>query len=373
MDNERDEELVFYNIQNLSFEHPLSIDEIKDFQEMIFSLNKLNSIYFKDDIDLESINKIKHLITMSGVDDLGIEKIVTTKLSEGDLYRLVFDNYTNPYTWKVAYEKEDNNYLLESIPKLREFLTYLSRIDLLTDREKLTTLEKILRIYDIVKLLDFSDDDIVRTLPDIIIENKANSSDFNKVFCYILNKIGIPSFLGRIKSKNGKKSAISLVYVNDPKYNIDGFYLFDPSMDSLPKKQYKDDIRMINYNYFCLKLEDISYSKYEDYLTGALGILEVPNIDYSIERKESNNDSNIDKEFAHLNEKFKMDYEEIHKKAFEARNITIENITKLLENVYGEIDTPQFIEMIINNYKERKEELFRVKPDTIFAEILKNN
>ena len=33
MDNERDEELVFYNIQNLSFEHPLSIDEIKDFQE----------------------------------------------------------------------------------------------------------------------------------------------------------------------------------------------------------------------------------------------------------------------------------------------------------------------------------------------------
>ena len=216
MDNERDEELVFYNIQNLSFEHPLSIDEIKDFQEMIFSLNKLNSIYFKDDIDLESINKIKHLITMSGVDDLGIEKIVTTKLSEGDLYRLVFDNYTNPYTWKVAYEKEDNNYLLESIPKLREFLTYLSRIDLLTDREKLTTLEKILRIYDIVKLLDFSDDDIVRTLPDIIIENKANSSDFNKVFCYILNKIGIPSFLGRIKSKNGKKSAISLVYVNYP-------------------------------------------------------------------------------------------------------------------------------------------------------------
>ena len=373
MDEIRDEQLVFFDIQNLSFDHPLSFDEVKNFQELIFSLNNLSSIYFKEGIDLDSIIKIKNLITMSGVKDENIEKIVTTKLSEDDLYRLVFDNYENPYTWKIAYEREDNNYLLETIPKCREFLTYLSRIDLLMSKEKLSNLEKILRIYDIVKLLEYNDDEGNRTLPDIIIDNKSNSNEYNRLFSYILKKINIDSFLGKIKTKDNKESFITMVYVNDDKYQLDGFYLFDPSMDSLPKKIYKDDIRMINYNYFCLKLEDISYSKYKDSLIGALSILSVPDIDYSVERKKSNNNSNIEKEFTNMMDIFDMDYNEIHNKAFNTRNITINDITKLLENVYGEIDSPKYLEMIKHNYKERKNELFNIKPEEEFNNILNSN
>ena len=363
MEREDNEEVKFFDIKILSFERPLSIDEIDNFKELVFSPNDLTQIYFKDEVGFDSIETVKNIISMSGTDDSKIEKIVTANLNEDDLYALVFENFENPDTWEVSYDKIDNNFLIESVPKLREFLTYLSRIKLLIEKEELSLLEKVLRVYDIIKLLEFVSDNKKRTLPDIVIGGVANSNDYNRLFSYVLKQIGINSFIGTIKSKEGKESFITLVYVMDEKYGLDGFYLFDPSMDTLPKNIYKDDIRMINYNYFAKNIEDINYSKYGDMLSGVLGILSIRKIEYSIERKEKAKDNILQKEFSNLLTTFNMSYEDIHKKCFNNKEVNISLIMDIIQNVYGEIDTPNYVEAVKNNYRERKDELFMLKPD----------
>ena len=372
MEREDNEEVKFFDIKNLSFERPLSLDEINNFKELMFSPNGVSQIYFKDEVGFDSIETVKNIISMSGVDDSKIEKIVTANLSEDDLYGLVFENFENPDTWEVSYDKRDNNFLIESVPKLREFLTYLSRIKLLIEKENLSQLEKVLRVYDIIKLLEFVSDDKKRTLPDIVIGGVANSNDYNMLFSYVLKQIDINSFIGRIKSKEGKETFITLVYIKDDKYGLDGFYLFDPSMDTLPKNVYKDDIRMINYNFFGRKLEDINYSKYGDMLSGVLGILCIQKKDYSVERKESTKDNKLQKEFTTLLNTFDMSYEDIYGKCFNIKDIDISLIMDIIQNVYGEIDTPNYVDAVKNNYRERKDELFSLKPDEEVSIILES-
>jgi hypothetical protein len=232
--------------------------------------------------------------------------------------------------------------------------------------------EKVLRVYDIIKLLEYSTDEIKRTMPDIVIGGIANSNDYNRLFSYVLKQIDINSFVGKIKSQEGKESYITLVYVNDKKYNMDGFYLFDPSMDTLPKKLYKDDIRMINYNFFARKIEDINYSKYGDKLSGVLGVLSINKLDYSIERKDSIKDNNFQRDYKNLLKIFNLSYEEIHKKCFNIKEVDISLIMDIIQNVYGEIDTPNYVEVVKSNYKERKDELFMLKPDEEINKIMKD-
>ena len=134
-------------------------------------------------------------------------------------------------------------------------------------------------------------------------------------------------------------------------------------MDTLPKNVYKDDVRMINYNFFAKKLEDINYSKYGDMLSGVLGVLCINKLDYSIERKNAVKDSKQKREFENLVSTFNMSYEDIHSKCFNIKEVDISIIMDIIQNVYGEIDTPNYVDAVKNNYRERKDELFMLKPD----------
>ena len=245
----------YFNIQNLSFDHPLTTPEIEEFKSIIFSINNLRQIYFKGDIDIASIEVIKNLLNIGGyVNDSLIEKYIIREYDSKDVKKILESSYENPNSWQIAYDHEDDSYVLGEIPKCRELYSFIDRIKLLVSKENLSELEKVLRVYDIIKLFDYQDDNLENeNLPDIVINSKGTSKGLNKLFSHILKEMGIKSFIGREKSENGMESYITLVDITDDKYGFDGMYLFDPSMDSLPKSTYKsDDIRMINYNYFGL-------------------------------------------------------------------------------------------------------------------------
>ena len=364
----------YFNVQNISFDHPLSTEEIEQFKSIVFSLNNLSQVYFKGTIDVESIEIIKNLLSISSfIDDRIVEKYIVSIFSRDDLNKILSSNYENPSTWHVAYDVDDNSFALADIPKCRSFYSYVDRINILSNLEGLSDFEKILRVYDIVKMYEYSNDSSVSNLlPDIIDSGVANSYGFNKLFSYILSNLGFSSFIGREKDALGVESYVTLVDIKDEKYNIDGIYLFDPSMDTLPKANYKsEDIRRINYNYFGLNLTDIDYSSYGDMLSGALGILSINDYDYSEEKRSMNKDSLISKEFSLLSRTFLLRYPELYERIHSTEPIPIDSVVMAIENVYGDNkNVDDYFSLIRENYDSRKSELFIPKTEEVLSKLL---
>ncbi len=373
LDNfEYDNEAVeFFDIQNLYFDHPLSIEEYEELKTVVLGLNNISQIYIKGTVNLDSIEKIKNLLLMSStVNDAKIEKIVTCSLKEEELFYFVNSSFKNPDTWSVAYYHDGTNYLVDTIPKVREFFSYIQKIKNIIRKEKLSELERIMRVYDIVKLNDYSDDTKTLTLPEIVSEGKTNSNGFNNLFSYILNSINIKNYIGTIKSSDNKTSKIVLIRIQDKKYNIYGFYLFDPSMDSLPKESYKDDIRMINYNYFSLRIKELLMNKYGDYLKGVLGVLGVDDYDYVKEKIVTNKDIKLRRELNNIMTIFGVNLDTLYKEIHTDNIVDINVISELCNNIYGITIRKDFQDIVKSNYLERKVELFNNNIHDEFKKML---
>ena len=363
----------YFNIQNLSFNHPLTDSELEEFRALIFSLNNLNQIYFKGTIDTNSIETIKDLLSISGfIDDSRVEKCIVATFSEEELNVILNSRYEHPDTWKVCYDVEDNNYMLADIPKCRTFFSYIEKIKLQIEKENLSDFEKVLKVYDIVKLIEYNNNSS-DLLPDIVVNQEATSLGFNRLFTYILKSLGFKCFIGKEKLNNQKYTFVSMVNIHDEKYNIDGLYLFDPSMDSLSKEIYKnDDVRMINYNYFGLRLKDINNSTHGDYLIGALGILPIEDYDLSFSRYLNNKNNSTKKEFLSLNDIFGLSYEDLYEQIKKSPAITFETIETAINNIYGNSDNKEnYNKLLRENYFSRKEELFNPTVDEMLEVMLK--
>ena len=371
-DFDEEKELIeFFDIQNLYFDHPLSIAEEEELKTVLLGFSNLSQIYFKGDIDLKSIEKVKDLLLMSStIDDSKVEKVITCDLTYNEYTTLVNSNYKNPNTWSIAYYKDGNNYMIDNIPNVREFNSYVEKIKLLVRKEKLTPLETVFRLYDIVKLIELDESVKDDSLSLIVRKNKSNTDGYNKLFSYLLNILNISNYLGTIKNSSDESSLITLIDIEDNRYNIHGFYLFDPAYDTLDKKSYKDNVRMINYNYFGLKLRDIEFSKYKDYLTGALGILAINKYDYALDRLSSIKDLSINKElnkiFTIFGKNFKTIYEEVHNDSYIDEKI----INALCDNVYEDTIRKNYSNIVIKNYLDRKKELFKETTRDKFNKML---
>ena len=316
-------------------------------------------------------NKMSNELKLARANRLDLWACIWNTLPEEikvELRKIIFANYENPDTWNVAYDFYDNHFFLEKIPACREFFNYLDRIDLIIEKENLSPFEKILRIYDIVKILEYDPNDLLESLdllPSIISTSKASSLGFNRLFYYILKKYKFNIYIAKIKTENERISYISLVYLKDKKYNLDGIYVFDPSMDSLPKDNYKsDEIRLLNYNYFGLKLVDINNSLYGDTLVGALAILAIEDYSYSKEKRLTNKNQEITREFKELEDTFKMDFETLHNNLSLVSSIPFSTLKECIKNVYGEATTlKDYDKLFDENYRRRKKELFRENID----------
>ena len=103
---------------------------------------------------------------------------------------------------------------------MKETINYINE-------SNLSPIEKLMYIYDLSK--------------------ETNSNKANYLFNNIAKELGFKSDIHK-STINGKKNITIIVLVNDPKYNINGLYYFNPRLDS--KKGNNDKEYIYNYTNF---------------------------------------------------------------------------------------------------------------------------
>lgn len=364
---EKSEEVFsYFDVQNLSIDHPLTAHEVEEYKDLIFSQNSLQQVYFKDSCDIESIQLIKNLLKISDyIDDSQIDKVVLIKLSDEELNDLISDTYENPETWSIPYEEDNDSYNLTDLPRLRTLKSFVNKINI----DNLSPLEIVMKVYDIVKLFDYENSEDVQ-LPEIVKVKKANSYGFNRLFSYILNSLGFDTFIGKVKSSDGPSYSITLVDIKDSEYGADGIYVFDPSMDTLPKDKYeKKEVRRVNYNYFALSLNNMTKLSYDDRLDGVLSILSIDDDDYSNEKMQVCKSSKVLKEKDKLLNVFGISFKEIHNRIKKAKPIDIETIIRINRKLYNS-NIDNYDKLLKDNYETRREELFSKDVEDELEELI---
>ena len=75
-----EEMLKYIGVTNLDFRTSLSKDDLEEVQRMLFSINTLVQVTFKDAVNVNDIENVKHLIELSPMcDDKKIEKMILKK------------------------------------------------------------------------------------------------------------------------------------------------------------------------------------------------------------------------------------------------------------------------------------------------------
>ena len=355
---------AYFDVQNLSIDHSLSSKEIEQYKDLIFSPNGLRQVYFKDSCDLKTILLIKNLLTISDyIDNFKVEKYVLINLSPEDYRALLDETYEYPTTWKLPIEKDDDNMVLTDIPKIRVVDTFIRKL-----QDNYSGIEQVMRVYDTIKLFDYEEDADIK-YPEIIRNKKTNSKGMNKLFAYVLEKMGFKTFVGRIKTDE-EESYVTLVEIKDSKYKLDGIYLFDPSMDSLSKEKYlKEDVRRINYNFFGLNLMTLNRVKYPDKFEGILSILSLEDIDYACEKEEICKDKTTIREEKRILETFGLSFNELYNRIKKTKQISVEKIIEINNVLYPD-KQEKYNDYLRDNYASRKDELFNKDTDEELKEFI---
>ena len=350
-----EEMLKYIGVTNLDFRTSLSKDDLEEGQIMLFSINTLVKVTFKDDVNVNDIENVKHLIELSPMcDDKKIEKMILKKNDPVEIKKLLSMPFLNPDTWHIAYDVKDETYMITTLPNYRVMEEYIN-IVLSCIKDDMTTLEKIKEIYDFVKLIEYDEKGSYR-LPDIIKNRKTNSLGYNLLFSEILKRIGIQSYVGEI-SRNSVLEYITVTCFEDNKYDVSGVYAFDPSSDSIPKEMYKSDaIRKVNYNFFCLTLDEVVNTKEDSKLLGLLSLLKQDSLDYFLRKLD-------EKDRKKIWFSFECGEDIVFERVKKTKKIKEEKLVDLLVSTIHQEDflglNRNVKELLSNNYSLRKKELFK--------------
>ncbi len=349
-----DEMLKYIGITNLDFQSPLSKEELKEVQRMIFSINTLLQVSFKDGTRVDDIENVKMILESSPlVDDSKVEKMILRKNTLAEVKYLLSLPYSNPSTWNICYARENETYYITNLPNYRIMEEYITLV-LSCVKEEMSMLEKTKEIYDFIKLLEFSEGASSR-LSDIILTRKTSSYGFSLLFKTILERIGITSYIGKV-DRDGNMDSVLLIDVSDEKYEAEGIYLFDPMSDSIPKDQYKNDaLRKINYNYLGLTLKQFLNSIGIEHHDMGIELLDSEMVNYGMREVDNKTKEEIEKIFG-------MKLDKVCQRIQQTKMIKDEKRLDLVGTTLHQEDFTMINrdpkELIQNNYYLRKKDLF---------------
>lgn len=350
-------------LSNLSFDHPLSDSELSDLINLLASPINLSQIYFKDDIDIASIEKVKLLLEgLPTIDDAKIEKYILKKIDENDDMILSNMSFLNIDTWNIAYSKDENRCSITTMAKYRKIKEWFNESRCLKNSEN--NFNEVLKMYDRVKLFDYDGKSKYGRLPEIISEGKANSYGYNLLFKELLNMNNVPAILVKVNVDN-EINYVTLAHLKDKENDIDGLYIFDPSSDTISKDQYRNNLaRRINYNFFGIKLDKFLKQKSNIKEEGILKVLTAPNsfeFEYLLTQYNERNGCNEIREIERVfKTKPKDFYNKLHDTMEIESDIMFGKISNRLAqyNIAG-IDKDLFDKTVIENYMLRDNELFK--------------
>ena len=145
----------------------------------------------------------------------------------------------------------------------------------------LSPMETIMYVYDIVRNRVYEHEEEgdslfkSRDLTEVMFGDKIVCAGYVSIFHALLSYLGIDSGVVRLIDKNDESGRTghtrNIVYVQDPKYNIDGVYYFDPTWDS--KRKGEGNEYLYRYNFFAqtrnqvdsderFHYQDITFSDY---------------------------------------------------------------------------------------------------------------
>ena len=338
-------DLRYYDLSNIFFDRPLKEKDIEELKQIFFSLNNISQLYFKNNIDVESIEKIKYLLEISPtMTDSLIEKFILDE-SSCDYKKLININFSNPNTWYISFREFNYEYKMISVDIYREINKYITFALEKINNEKYSAMEKILLIYDFCKEFKLVEENL--QFVDILKLKRANNYGFVVVFQYLLKEIGIDSFIGEALVDN-KKYNVVIANIKDSKYNIDGIYLFDPLSDCLSNEDGLDEsLKNINYNFFAIQLNEYENTVFKDKLIDVLSCL-IHDFEYDLEKLKFISPSTK----FQLEKSFNMLFADIHQKMENSKSI--DDIVKfeVIKSVYEKNSN-----IIIENYNYRKKKI----------------
>jgi len=353
-------------LSNLSFDHPLFSNEINDLINLLSSGVRIGQIYFKDDIDMDSIEKVKLLLEgLPNIEDEKIEKYIMKSITEDEKKQLDRMTFQNIDTWNIAYSIENNRFSVTSLSKYRLIDEWFDNT-IKNMPDNLSQLEKICFIYDKVKLFEFDDNVKYGRLPEIISSGSANSYGYNLIFKELLSMCKVPSIIESYEI-DGEKNFITIAEIDDTKYNVNGIYLFDASMDTISKDQYRHGLaRRMNYNFFSITTNKLAN------LNGQViphGLLKSLMSNDELEYKHYLNRYNRkygDVGITQMKSVFKSDMDDIFFKTSSSKEIPDEIIFEIFSNRVDSFtrkkeERETIKKTLISNYMDREDELFSFK------------
>ena len=365
-------------LTNLSFDHPLSNLELSSFISLLSEAPNISQVYFKDDCDLNTIEKIKYLLeAMPTVNDEIIEKYILKELTTDEKNNIMTMNFINIDTWNIAYSKNDNCSLVTSLYKYRKIQEYLQEIIINIDNKNLSPLEKVCYLYDRVKLLDYCDDDKYQRLPEIVIDGKANSYGYNLVFKELLDNIGISCLIEQ-NNINDEDEYVCLAMINDHKYELNGIYLFDPSSDTIAKEKYRNTwARRLNYNFFGINVDKIGNMMSNVEYLGIMKVFHADTYNEFKQRLKIFERKNGSDAVAKLTVTFNQSIDNIYNTIKNTDSINENTLLEIIDNnlniePVNILNNDSLMTMMSDNYQAREKELFVSKSERLIRKINDN-
>ena len=199
--------------------------------------------------------------------------ILYNKIVDENIYNL------NDYpTIKEQYKHNSNIYFyIEgntqpiSITEFEKTYNIINNIVSKINKLNLSQLEQIMYVYDLVRDRVYTKELITeppyisRDLTSVLLGNRIVCVGFTKIFNQILQNLGITSKKEHLINLNPNESnhVRNIVYIKDKKYNIEGYYIFDLTLDC--KDREFDNSYLNSYRYFAKTKKEIDryYPKYK--------------------------------------------------------------------------------------------------------------
>lgn len=286
IDEDRVVKILIPAVSILSYDHPLSNDELEELINLLFAKNYISQIYFKGDIDFLSIERVKYLLKSSPfVDDSKVTKYILKNLTSSEKEQLLSTYYKYPDTWNIAYSIDDNRYSISTISSFRQMNEYFQQITSYINSDDMSNLDRALYIYDKVKILEPDNKSENNRLPEIICSKKTNSYGYNLLLKELFLLAGFKSCIFNIGTGNNEKW-LTLLELKDGENDIDDFYFFDAWSDSVPKGRYDDPFyRIINYNFFAMNIDKVKKCQKLDEPDGVLNLFFTKNKQEYLQQK----------------------------------------------------------------------------------------
>lgn len=272
-------DMVVLNMNSSYSEKTLTMDMIRPALEKAISIYEDSLEILADDpvfFRTDSSNKVIKLFEdcVSGEIDLLDEGTCVVNLDENSSEFLKHNNFKEVIVKDtLSVSKDDYNKLISLFGDVDNLQLQVNGNDTLIDLDTyrksvliideivshinkydLSPLEKVAFAYDLVRervYNEVDDEDSKfdsRDLSSVLLGNNIVCLGYARVFNAVLEGLGIESKEHYLWNKNNTSGhANSMVYIKDDKYDLDGYYIFDPTFDS--KKEDNNDY-LSSYKHF---------------------------------------------------------------------------------------------------------------------------